>query len=162
MLQNEVKEHEFFSSINWYDLEQKRLPPPFNPSVVRFNNIIILLKFLTFILKYIKTVNSQMFSCRNPSMTSQTLIPSLQRKPCQTRCASLQGSQSSMLVSWKLMMPSWDFLTRRHQKILSCKGGAAYGDPQRAALKVCERSLWWKGSICWAWCPDRRVDPFVS
>lgn len=57
LLQNEVKEHEFFSSINWDDLEQKRLPPPFNPSVVRFNNIIILLKFLTFIHKYIKTVN---------------------------------------------------------------------------------------------------------
>ncbi|RXN25790.1 MCM domain-containing 2 [Labeo rohita] len=30
---NEVKRHEFFSSINWYDLEQKKLPPPFNPSV---------------------------------------------------------------------------------------------------------------------------------
>uniref|UniRef100_A0A672SVI6 Serine/threonine-protein kinase Sgk1 n=1 Tax=Sinocyclocheilus grahami TaxID=75366 RepID=A0A672SVI6_SINGR len=30
---NEVKEHEFFSTINWDDLEQKKLPPPFNPSV---------------------------------------------------------------------------------------------------------------------------------
>uniref|UniRef100_A0A673NJI9 Serine/threonine-protein kinase Sgk1 n=1 Tax=Sinocyclocheilus rhinocerous TaxID=307959 RepID=A0A673NJI9_9TELE len=30
---NEVKGHEFFSSINWDDLEQKKLPPPFNPSV---------------------------------------------------------------------------------------------------------------------------------
>lgn len=39
------------------------------------------------------------------------------------------------------MMPSWDFLTRRHQKIPFCKGGAAYGGPQRAALKVCEHSL---------------------
>ncbi|KAL0156658.1 hypothetical protein M9458_047904, partial [Cirrhinus mrigala] len=55
----------------------------------------------------------------NPSMTSQTLILSSQRKPCQTLCASLQGSRSSMLVLWKLMMPSWDFLTLRHQKILS-------------------------------------------
>uniref|UniRef100_A0A673IHL5 Serine/threonine-protein kinase Sgk1 n=1 Tax=Sinocyclocheilus rhinocerous TaxID=307959 RepID=A0A673IHL5_9TELE len=30
---NEVKGHEFFSTINWDDLEQKKLPPPFNPSV---------------------------------------------------------------------------------------------------------------------------------
>lgn len=43
LLQNEVKRHEFFSSINWDDLEQKKLPPPFNPSVVRLK--IILLKF---------------------------------------------------------------------------------------------------------------------
>uniref|UniRef100_A0A673NEU1 Serine/threonine-protein kinase Sgk1 n=1 Tax=Sinocyclocheilus rhinocerous TaxID=307959 RepID=A0A673NEU1_9TELE len=28
-----IKGHEFFSSINWDDLEQKKLPPPFNPSV---------------------------------------------------------------------------------------------------------------------------------
>uniref|UniRef100_A0A672STW8 Serine/threonine-protein kinase Sgk1 n=1 Tax=Sinocyclocheilus grahami TaxID=75366 RepID=A0A672STW8_SINGR len=28
-----IKEHEFFSTINWDDLEQKKLPPPFNPSV---------------------------------------------------------------------------------------------------------------------------------
>lgn len=86
-----------------------------------------------------KTVYSLMLSCRNPSMTSQTLILSLQRKWCQTRYASLQGRQSSMLVLWKLMMPSWDFLMLRHQKILSCKGGAA--SPQRAALKVCDCSL---------------------
>ncbi|KTF87114.1 hypothetical protein cypCar_00014993 [Cyprinus carpio] len=31
--QNEVKGHEFFSFINWDDLEQKKLPPPFSPSV---------------------------------------------------------------------------------------------------------------------------------
>ncbi|TRY69915.1 hypothetical protein DNTS_015368 [Danionella cerebrum] len=30
---NEVKTHDFFSSINWDDLEQKKLSPPFNPSV---------------------------------------------------------------------------------------------------------------------------------
>uniref|UniRef100_A0A8B9R7Z9 Serine/threonine-protein kinase Sgk1 n=1 Tax=Astyanax mexicanus TaxID=7994 RepID=A0A8B9R7Z9_ASTMX len=30
---NEVKSHDFFSSINWDDLEQKKIPPPFNPSV---------------------------------------------------------------------------------------------------------------------------------
>uniref|UniRef100_A0A671T5B7 Serine/threonine-protein kinase Sgk3-like n=1 Tax=Sinocyclocheilus anshuiensis TaxID=1608454 RepID=A0A671T5B7_9TELE len=30
---NEVTEHEFFSTINWDDLEKKKLPPPFNPSV---------------------------------------------------------------------------------------------------------------------------------
>uniref|UniRef100_A0A8C1IUF1 Serine/threonine-protein kinase Sgk1 n=1 Tax=Cyprinus carpio TaxID=7962 RepID=A0A8C1IUF1_CYPCA len=30
---NEVKGHEFFSFINWDDLEQKKLPPPFSPSV---------------------------------------------------------------------------------------------------------------------------------
>ncbi|XP_026093822.1 serine/threonine-protein kinase Sgk3-like [Carassius auratus] len=30
---NEVKGHDFFLSINWDDLEQKKLPPPFNPSV---------------------------------------------------------------------------------------------------------------------------------
>lgn len=137
LLQNEVKRHDFFSSINWDDLEQKKLPPPFNPSVVRLK--IILLKFQKLLYISVVTVNSLMLSCRNPSMTSLTLIPSLQRKPCQTLCASLQGSQSSMLVLWKLMMPSWDFLTLRHQKILSCKGGAA--NPQRAALKVCDRSL---------------------
>ncbi len=35
LLQNEVKGHDFFSSINWDDLEHKKLPPPFNPIVVR-------------------------------------------------------------------------------------------------------------------------------
>lgn len=32
--QNEIKAHSFFSSINWDDLEQKKIPPPFTPSVV--------------------------------------------------------------------------------------------------------------------------------
>ncbi|KAG7455118.1 hypothetical protein MATL_G00253080 [Megalops atlanticus] len=30
---NEIKTHCFFSSINWDDLEQKKIPPPFNPNV---------------------------------------------------------------------------------------------------------------------------------
>ncbi|KAJ8279751.1 hypothetical protein COCON_G00068170 [Conger conger] len=29
----EIKSHSFFSSINWDDLEHKRIPPPFNPNV---------------------------------------------------------------------------------------------------------------------------------
>ncbi|XP_027200210.2 serine/threonine-protein kinase Sgk2-like [Dermatophagoides pteronyssinus] len=29
----EVKRHEFFKPINWIDLENKRIPPPFNPNV---------------------------------------------------------------------------------------------------------------------------------
>lgn len=32
--QNEIKAHSFFSSINWDDLEQKKIPPPFTPNVV--------------------------------------------------------------------------------------------------------------------------------
>uniref|UniRef100_A0A8B9JPC9 Serine/threonine-protein kinase Sgk1 n=1 Tax=Astyanax mexicanus TaxID=7994 RepID=A0A8B9JPC9_ASTMX len=35
---NEVKSHDFFSSINWDDLEQKKIPPPFNPSVYDISN----------------------------------------------------------------------------------------------------------------------------
>uniref|UniRef100_A0A8C1WPZ4 Serum/glucocorticoid regulated kinase family member 3 n=1 Tax=Cyprinus carpio TaxID=7962 RepID=A0A8C1WPZ4_CYPCA len=35
---NEVKGHEFFSFINWDDLEQKKLPPPFSPSVYDISN----------------------------------------------------------------------------------------------------------------------------
>ncbi|XP_034092153.1 serine/threonine-protein kinase Sgk3-like, partial [Gymnodraco acuticeps] len=31
--QNEIKAHDFFSSINWDDLEQKKIPPPFTPNV---------------------------------------------------------------------------------------------------------------------------------
>ena len=30
----EIKEHEFFRSINWTDLESKSISPPFNPNVV--------------------------------------------------------------------------------------------------------------------------------
>ncbi|KAL2085180.1 hypothetical protein ACEWY4_018500 [Coilia grayii] len=30
---NEVKRHNFFASINWDDLEQKKIQPPFNPNV---------------------------------------------------------------------------------------------------------------------------------
>ncbi|XP_047205255.1 serine/threonine-protein kinase Sgk3 isoform X2 [Girardinichthys multiradiatus] len=30
---NEIKTHSFFSSINWNDLEQKKIPPPFKPNV---------------------------------------------------------------------------------------------------------------------------------
>lgn len=32
--QNEIKAHSFFSSINWDDLIQKKIPPPFTPKVV--------------------------------------------------------------------------------------------------------------------------------
>uniref|UniRef100_A0A8C6TLQ9 Serine/threonine-protein kinase Sgk1 n=1 Tax=Neogobius melanostomus TaxID=47308 RepID=A0A8C6TLQ9_9GOBI len=31
---NEIKAHNFFSSINWDDLEHKKIPPPFTPKVV--------------------------------------------------------------------------------------------------------------------------------
>lgn len=34
VFQNEVKRHNFFASINWDDLEQKKISPPFNPNVV--------------------------------------------------------------------------------------------------------------------------------
>lgn len=41
LLQNEVKSHVFFASINWDELVEKRIPPPFNPSVVNvFFNIV--------------------------------------------------------------------------------------------------------------------------
>ncbi|XP_042366816.1 serine/threonine-protein kinase Sgk3-like [Plectropomus leopardus] len=30
---NEIKAHSFFSSINWDDLDQKKIPPPFTPNV---------------------------------------------------------------------------------------------------------------------------------
>lgn len=49
LLQNEVKRHEFFSSINWDDLEQKKLPPPFNPSVVRLETILLKFQKLLYI-----------------------------------------------------------------------------------------------------------------
>lgn len=35
--QNEIKAHSFFSSINWDDLEQKKIPPPFTPNVVNIS-----------------------------------------------------------------------------------------------------------------------------
>lgn len=34
VFQNEIKTHGFFSSINWNDLEQKKIPVPFKPNVV--------------------------------------------------------------------------------------------------------------------------------
>lgn len=49
LLQNEVKRHEFFLSINWDDLEQKKLPPPFNPSVVRLETILLKFQKLLYI-----------------------------------------------------------------------------------------------------------------
>lgn len=36
---NEIKAHNFFSSINWDDLEQKKIPPPFTPHVSSFSDI---------------------------------------------------------------------------------------------------------------------------
>lgn len=39
-LQNEIKNHMFFSPINWDDLNAKKLTPPFNPNVV--GSIIVL------------------------------------------------------------------------------------------------------------------------
>ena len=33
--QTEIKNHMFFSPINWDDLNAKKLTPPFNPNVVR-------------------------------------------------------------------------------------------------------------------------------
>lgn len=35
--QNEIKAHSFFSSINWDDLEQKKIAPPFTPNVVNIS-----------------------------------------------------------------------------------------------------------------------------
>lgn len=37
--QIEIKNHVFFSPINWDDLYHKRLTPPFNPNVVRGHHI---------------------------------------------------------------------------------------------------------------------------
>lgn len=34
LFQNEIKNHMFFSPINWDDLNAKKLTPPFNPNVV--------------------------------------------------------------------------------------------------------------------------------
>ncbi|XP_037136185.1 serine/threonine-protein kinase Sgk3 [Syngnathus acus] len=36
---NEIKTHTFFSPINWNDLEQKKIPPPFTPNVNSFSDI---------------------------------------------------------------------------------------------------------------------------
>lgn len=33
--QTEIKNHMFFSPINWDDLNAKKITPPFNPNVVR-------------------------------------------------------------------------------------------------------------------------------
>uniref|UniRef100_A0A8C7T292 Serine/threonine-protein kinase Sgk1 n=1 Tax=Oncorhynchus mykiss TaxID=8022 RepID=A0A8C7T292_ONCMY len=37
---NEIKAHYFFSEINWDDLEQRKVPPPFTPNVVNVPRII--------------------------------------------------------------------------------------------------------------------------
>lgn len=37
--QLEIKNHVFFSPINWDDLYHKRLTPPFNPNVVRHHSL---------------------------------------------------------------------------------------------------------------------------
>ncbi|TNN88909.1 Serine/threonine-protein kinase Sgk3 [Liparis tanakae] len=36
---HEIKAHSFFSSINWDDLEQKKIPPPFTPNVSSYCDI---------------------------------------------------------------------------------------------------------------------------
>uniref|UniRef100_A0A3Q0T4S1 Serum/glucocorticoid regulated kinase family member 3 n=1 Tax=Amphilophus citrinellus TaxID=61819 RepID=A0A3Q0T4S1_AMPCI len=36
---NEIRRHSFFSSINWDDLEQKKIPPPFTPLVSSVSDI---------------------------------------------------------------------------------------------------------------------------
>uniref|UniRef100_A0A4W6DS18 Serine/threonine-protein kinase Sgk1 n=1 Tax=Lates calcarifer TaxID=8187 RepID=A0A4W6DS18_LATCA len=36
---NEIKAHSFFASINWDDLEQKKIPPPFKPKVNSYCDI---------------------------------------------------------------------------------------------------------------------------
>jgi len=35
---SEVKAHNFFSDINWTDLDAKKIDPPYNPNVVRSNS----------------------------------------------------------------------------------------------------------------------------
>lgn len=53
--QNEIKAHGFFSSINWDDLEQKKIPPPFTPNVVNIcfllnnQNLLTVLQWLDFL-----------------------------------------------------------------------------------------------------------------
>lgn len=34
VFQLEIERHPFFESLNWTDLVQKKIPPPFNPNVV--------------------------------------------------------------------------------------------------------------------------------
>lgn len=41
--QNEIKQHSFFCSINWDDLLQKRIPPPFTPKVVSVPYYVVVL-----------------------------------------------------------------------------------------------------------------------
>lgn len=134
LFQNEVKSHVFFASINWDDLVQKRIPPPFNPSVVNvFMHIFISLVSTNFLYfnestkqwhrrtiemqEHIRTIKKGMctlfwscFSCyRSPSMTYRILILSSQMKPYPTRCASARITPLSTPASWRLMMLFWAF-----------------------------------------------------
>lgn len=43
--QIEIKNHIFFSPINWDDLNAKKITPPFNPNVVR-GFLILLISFI--------------------------------------------------------------------------------------------------------------------
>lgn len=48
--QNEIKEHSFFSSINWDDLLQKKVPPPFTPKVVSVPYYVICMLFIFYLI----------------------------------------------------------------------------------------------------------------
>lgn len=41
----DIKDHSFFSTVNWDKIETKQVPPPFKPSVVSILKLIVLLKF---------------------------------------------------------------------------------------------------------------------
>lgn len=120
VFQNEVKRHNFFASINWDDLEQKKISPPFNPNVVgscSSNHITHKL----IIANDAENLINILLSHRILRMISLTLTQSLRTKLSPTLCATPPSIPLSTPVLWRLMMPSWGSLTPHLPMTHSCE-----------------------------------------
>lgn len=119
--QNEIKQHGFFCSINWDDLLQKKIPPPFTPKVVSIPHYIIVLVntccwvfrlSMGFVFLFFnKPVVCFNFS-RTPFPISPTSIPSSQMKWSPTRSVGHKNIPSSTPAWWRPTTPLWASLMR--------------------------------------------------
>lgn len=79
LFQIEIKNHVFFSPINWDDLNAKKITPPFNPNVVRSTLILRLLFSITATVHWLCSV----VACSSHDLT----FPSKVRITCCCLCS---------------------------------------------------------------------------
>lgn len=143
-LQLEIKNHVFFTPINWDDLYHKRITPPYNPNVVSEGTPLHMCLFwCPFSLNLIKNV----YFPREVQLTPSTLIQSSPEKWFQVLWVGLQSSPPAPAPATPLTgSPSWP------PRTASCEAGTLW---REHFLHCCRLSLYstvlCRDSPRWRW-----------